>query len=101
MPAPSGYRIYEGSSPAVTAKAVEVLTQDYGYSESAVLDGKDLLFVVETHNWYGANPDKPLAPHKGVTVYERIGGGVTPSSLGRPLMGLAIAGLGYWLWRRG
>ena len=95
--APNGYKLYTGSSPAVTAKAVKLLTQDYGYSESMILDGKDLLFIVEEHTWYGANPEKPPIPHKGVTVYERIN--IPTSSLGRPLTGLALIGLGYWLWR--
>lgn len=98
---PPGYKLYTGSSPEVTAKAVTLLSQDYGYSESAILDGKDLLFIVETHTWYGSQPDKPPTPHKGVTVYEREQGasGIDTS---HPLIGLAMAGLGlgYLLWHQ-
>ncbi len=70
---PKGYRLLsEDPSAAVTAKAVQLLSQNYGYSEENNIDGKDLLFVVEEHSWYGANPDLPPTPHKGVTVYERV-----------------------------
>jgi len=100
MSTPEGYKLYSGSSPEVTAKAVDLLSQDYGYSEPAVIDGKELLFVVETHTWYGSQPNKPATPHKGVTVYEKIVDSFAPpSTLGGPLMGLAIIGLGYLLWR--
>lgn len=95
------YQLYAGSSPEVTAKAIALLSQDYGYRESVVIDGKELLFVVETHNWYGSQPDKPPSPHKGVTVYEKITDNFTPpSTLSGPLMGLALVGLGYLLWRQ-
>ncbi len=93
----TGYRIYSGSSPAVTTKAVALLSQDYGYQETVVIDGKELLFVVETHNWYGSQPDKPPSPHKGVTVYEKINDSAPPLAV--PLVGIAL-GLGYLLWRR-
>jgi hypothetical protein len=97
---PTGYKLYSGSSPEVTTKAINLLSQDYGYSEPAIIDGKELLFVVEVHTWYGSDPDKPATPHKGVTVYEKIGGGFSPESLGSPLMGIALIGLGYLLWRQ-
>lgn len=100
MIAPEGYKLYDGSSPEVTRKAVDLLSQDYGYREPVIIDGKELLFVVEIHTWYGSQPDKPPEPHKGVTVYERIEGITPPSSLGRPLATLALVGLGYLLWRR-
>lgn len=98
---PEGYKLYSGSSPEVTAKAKDLLSQDYGYQEPAIADGKELLFVVETHTWYGANPNQPSTPHKGVTVYEKIDSGFVPShsSLARPLAAIALAGLGYLLWR--
>lgn len=98
---PSGYKLYTDSSPKVTAKAIALLSQDYGYSESAIIDGKDLLFVVETHTWYGSQPDKPPAPHKGVTVYEKENG-LIGSDTGHPLTGIAMVGLGlgYLLWYR-
>lgn len=55
-----------------------------------------------THTWYGSQPDKPPIPHKGVTVYEKIADSFTPpSTLSDPLMGLALVGLGYLLWRQG
>ena len=95
---PNGYKIYTGSSPEVTAKAVTLLSQEYGYSESIFLDGKDLLFVVEEHTWYGANPEKPAEPHKGVTVYERI----EPVSLVPPTSSVVIPiaiGIGALLYR--
>lgn len=69
---PEGYRILSKVTPAIEAKAIELLAQDYGYQEEAIIDDKELLFVVEEHSWYGANPDAPPTPHKGVTVYERI-----------------------------
>lgn len=72
MTTPEGYKPYTGSSAAVGAKATELLAQDYGYTEETTIDGKQLLFVVEIHTWYGANPDKPPKPHKGVTVYEKL-----------------------------
>jgi len=89
------YQLYKGSSPAVTAKATALLSKDYGYTESATLDGKSLLFVVEEHQWYGAQPDKPPSPHKGVTVYER-----TESDSNNPLISLGLISLGYWLLRK-
>jgi hypothetical protein len=95
---PEGYKIYQGSSPQVTTKAISLLSQDYGYQETDVFDGKELLFVVETHTWYGSQ-DKPPAPHKGVTVYEKI-----TSPTGNPLLGMALIGLGLgylFLGRRG
>lgn len=73
MTIPEGYKVYSGTSSAVGAKAAELLSQDYGYREETTIDDKELLFVVETHTWYGATPDKPPKPHKGVTVYEKIG----------------------------
>lgn len=94
---PEGYKLYTGSSPTVTAKAVALLSQDYGYRESATIDNKQLLFVVETHTWYGSQPDKPPSPHKGVTVYEKMNDS-TPS-LAVPLLGITL-GLGYLLWRQ-
>jgi len=70
---PEGYRPFTGkASAAVQAKAIEVLAQDYGYQETATIDGKNLLFLVEEHTWYGADPSKPSTPHKGVTVFEQI-----------------------------
>ncbi len=99
MSAPEGYKLYTGSSPAVTAKAVALLSQDYGYQELTFLDGKKLLFVVETHTQYGAQPDKPPNPHKGVTVYEALLYNPFPPTAA-PLVGLALIGLGYLLWRQ-
>jgi hypothetical protein len=77
-------------SASVQAKAVELLAQDYGYQETVVIDGKTLLFVVEVHEWYGADPSKPAEPHKGVTVYERVDDApiVQPSGKGK---------IGAWL----
>jgi hypothetical protein len=69
---PEGYKLLSDVTPAIEAKAIGLLSQDFGYSEQANIDGKDLLFVVETHTWYGANPDAPPTPHKGVTVYEKV-----------------------------
>lgn len=95
MTAPTGYKLYSGySSPEITAKAVALLSQDYGYQEITVIDGKELLFVVETHNVYGSQPDRPPSPHKGVTVYEK-----TDDS--KPFLAGALLGVaGYLLWRR-
>ena len=98
---PQGYKLYTGSSPEVTTKAVALLSQDYGYNESTVIDGKELLFVVETHTWYGSQPNKPATPHKGVTVYEKQN---SPSGadMSHPLIGLAMVGLGLacLLWQQ-
>jgi hypothetical protein len=69
----TGYKLLSGApSAAIMVKAAELLSKDYGYQESTVIDGKPLLFVVEVHTWYGATPDKPAEPHKGVTVYEAV-----------------------------
>jgi hypothetical protein len=98
---PSGYRIYTGNAPEVSAKAQALLSQDYGYQEPAILDGKELLFVVETHTWYGSQPNKPPSPHKGVTVYEKTASAFpSPSPINSPLLGIVLIGLGgYVLWR--
>lgn len=34
-----------------------------------VYDGIPYKYAAETHTWYGANPDQPSAPHKGISVY--------------------------------
>jgi hypothetical protein len=96
---PQGYKLYTGSSPAVTAKATSLLSQDYGYQELVNLDGKELLFIVETHAWYGSQPNKPPTPHKGITVYEKEDGN---TDMSRPLAGMALIGLGlsYLLWHQ-
>lgn len=91
----TGYKpLSEAPSAAVQAKAVSLLSQDYGYQESAVIDGKPLLFVVEVHSWYGATPDKPAEPHKGVTVYEAVEEApiTQPSGGGRARGWLALGG---------
>lgn len=98
MTNPEGYKLYSGIlTAAIQAKAMSLLGQDYGYSETVVIDGKNLLFIVEEHTWYGANPDEPEEPHKGVTVYEPLQVQTQDlqsfNALSSPLAGVAALGL--------
>jgi lysozyme len=71
-------------TPAIGAWAVELLHDTAlamgDVAGPVVLDGRLLVARVEEHSWYGADKSKPAAPHRGVTVYELLGGSVAAAS---------------------
>lgn len=73
--APNGYESFKGTiTSEMTEKSKELLSKDYGYEEKIIMNNKELLFKIEPHTWYGADPTKPSKPHKGVTIYQKIEG---------------------------
>src|SRR5213075_1626275 len=80
-PPPPGYRAMRSVSKEIVAKANEILRrpEPIGTIFPVILGGKDYMFVLEWHKHAQGAPGDPLLNwHRGVTVYERIGGAQLP-----------------------
>jgi len=76
-PVPAGYRPARRPTPAVVAKANELLRSSHpiGTHIPLTLDGNDYLFAVEWHKHAVTDPvsERLKQWHRGITVYEKAG----------------------------
>lgn len=59
-------------TPEMTAWAKDLLDDPgfpLGSETSRDFDGVEVTARAETHTWYGADPTKASAPHKGISLY--------------------------------
>jgi hypothetical protein len=58
-----------GQTPSLTQWALDQLKYPLGTIVQDVVDGHPVVAQIQTHDSYGAHPDRPRRAHKGTSVY--------------------------------